>query len=178
MTPGDPSDPKVEAHREAASERAKAAARESAHWLRDEAARLYTGYRQQSKYFKWRSWIVLVYGLIALSSVVVATEPTWSNPIRAYVVPGTDPDGRLLVHVQNLSPEEWTNVDLVLDGRYHFRRASLPRNESLDISVIEFVRSVKGLREKAKSSFRPRSLEVRTDQGSYRHSLSYSVTGS
>ena len=40
------------------AEKARVAARQSAAWLRDEAAQLYDNYTKQSKYFKWRSWIV------------------------------------------------------------------------------------------------------------------------
>src|SRR4051812_29684690 len=97
----------AEAKAHAAAERTKAAARESAHWLRDEAQRLYAGYAGQTKYFKMKSWIVGVYAVIALASLAMAAPPM--NHIRAYVIPGYDPSSReFMVQVQNESADTWT----------------------------------------------------------------------
>lgn len=167
MAPDEQGQNQRDARAEAAAERAKAAARDSARWLGDEAQRLYTGYNQQSKYFKWRTWIAVVYLGLGLVSVVMALPRM--NSINAYVKVDYDYERRLLIYVRNDSAEEWTGVKLLLDDQYEFAKVSMRPNESLSQNVTTFV--AKGTHTPAKGDLRPKELVVDTDDGSFRYAL-------
>lgn len=158
----------ADAQKEAAAERTRAAARDATHWLRGEAQRLYEGYNRQSKFFKWRSWIVGAYATIAVGSVVMALPPM--NTIDAYVVPTTDYSNRLILSVKNESGEEWTDVRLVLDGTWEFRKDRVGPGESILPNITQFQRiGTSDAAGKATEALRPKRLLVDTDQGSYEH---------
>lgn len=154
---------------ESGVDRTKAAARESATWLKDEAGRLYAGYAKQSKYFKWKSWIIGGYAAVALFSLFMGAPPL--NSIDAYVIPSYDVSSReFMVSVKNESTEPWTNVRLKLDDAFLFEKDALPPGESVLAKVTQFHRvELKG--EKAPLAFRPNELRIRTDQGSFRVNL-------
>ena len=163
-TPPDPRDAQLAAK----AEQAQQAAREAAHWLRGEVGRVVDNYKGQSKYFKWRSWIVAAYVAISATSIVMAM-PTL-NTISAYVVPTTDFRGRLILSVENQSGEPWTGLRLVLDDTWVFEKEQVPPGEKVMPNVTQFARRI-GARTPAPENLRPRLLRVETDQGEYETKL-------
>jgi hypothetical protein len=163
--PGLGSSPNDASHSsEESADRAKVAARESGAWLRDEAARLYTSYRGQTKYFKWRAWIVASYAAIVVASLVMAAPSM--NPIDAYVVPRYDVNGEFNARVENNSAESWTNVRLVLDDRYQLAKERVPARETMLVRMSQFSALEGGSR--APADYRPYKLVVKTEQGSHK----------
>jgi hypothetical protein len=163
------SSPAESPEKEAAADRAKAASRESAHWLRDEAQRLYTGYAKQSKFFKWRSWIVATYVVIALTSVVMAMPPL--NHINAYVKADYDYERRMILGIRNDSASEWTDVHIVLDGAWEYTKNSVQPNELVSANVTQFSPVGGRTGEKAPANLRPKVVVVKTDHGSFKTKL-------
>ncbi len=173
-----PSDPKIEARATLAAERAKVAADraktaavDSARWLHDEAGRLWADYRKQSKFFKWRAWIVVAFSLVTIFSVAMATRPQWSNGIQAQVIATAGDLGGLNIYVENNSTEAWTHVVLVLDGAYRFKQDKVaPTSRSMPF-VVNTTQFAKANAETPGPGYRPRTLEVECDQGSYTYAF-------
>lgn len=153
-----------------AAERARVAARQASGWLRDEAARLYAGYDRQSRFFKYRVWIVAAWVTLSLSSVAVALWP--DNVIGAVVRTAPDPaDGSPIISVENGSSRSWRDVVIVLDGVYEFSKPSLSPGESLQVHARNFVH--KDHRDEPKAGlppqgYRPQVITVRAaNRGAY-----------
>lgn len=154
---------------ESGGERARRIAGETFELVRDETQRLVARYRAQSRYFKWRSWIVAAYALIAITSVVMALPP--SNSIDAYVVPTRDFRNRIIVSVENQSEKPWTRVRLVLDDVWVFERDELPPGEKVTPNITQFVKIKSPDKENAPESLQPKVLRVETAQGKYQMQL-------
>lgn len=154
---------------ESGGERARRIAGETLALIRDETQRLIVRYKAQSRYFKWRSWIVAAYALIAVTSVVMALPP--SNTIDAYVRADTDFRNRLVVSVENQSGKPWTKVRLVLDDNWVFERPELPPGEKETKTVTQFVKIKSATKEYAPDSLQPKVLRVETAQGKYQVEL-------
>ncbi len=151
-----------------AAERAGAAARESVKWVSEEASRLYGNYSRQSKYFKWRAWILGSYATLAILGVALSRGP--SNDIHAHVYPTYDKtDNQLIVSVRNESEDEWTGVHITVNGEYEFERDRLMRDEMITPKLTQFKKI--GTGEKAAGAVTPRTLKVKCDQGSYELTL-------
>lgn len=154
--------------RDAAAERARAAARESVHWLREEGKRLYDNYSKQSVYFKWRAWIIGGYVLIAIASLIgyrIAAGP--SNDIGAYITWTRDLNGRLLVAVENNSPDDWTAVQVLLDDKYVFELARVAAHQRITPNASQFrpMNAPPKAQLGAPANFTPKRVRVDCDQG-------------
>lgn len=158
-----------QAQQEASAQRAQQAAREAAHWIRTEVGQLVVNYKARSRYFKWRSYIVVAYLAIAATSVVMAMPQL--NTIDAYVVPTTDFKRRLIVSVENQSGQPWTGLRLVLDDAWVFERAQLPAGEKVMPNITQFVKLKSKERIAAPETLQPKLLRVETDQGEYEVTL-------
>lgn len=158
-----------EAVTESGGERLRRIGLETLALIRDETRRLVARYKAQSRYFKWRSWIVASYAVIAVTSVVMALPP--GNSINAYVVPTRDFRNRVLIAVENQSQKPWTRVRLVLDDTWAFERDELPPGEKLMPNITQFVRIKSASKENAPDSLQPKVLRVETAQGKYQLDL-------
>lgn len=153
-----------------AAERARVAAHEATTWLREEAARLYAGYSAQSRFFRWRVWIVTGYALIALTSLAMAMGPVRLNPISAHVASAVDPADltSIIISVENQSHREWTDVVIVLDDVYEYTKPVIRPGERSQLHATRFLRrgssGTEGLPPK---NFRPSRVKVKSRQGSY-----------
>lgn len=159
----------------AAAERARQAAaelrltaRRSADWLKDEASTLYANYARQTKYFKWRAQIVVLYAAVALASVFLALPPF--NFIGARIVAAYDYNSALVLTVTNESGQEWTDVRVVLDDRYVFEKGRVLPGEPIVTSASQF-RPVRGKGDRPPSELRVQRVRVDTRQGSYTASM-------
>lgn len=156
--------PADDAPRERGLDRGVRIAREAGEWLLDEAKHAARKYRARSRYYKWRSWIIALYALIATTSIVAAIPPL--NTINAYVVPSRDFRNRVIVAVENQGTERWTKLRLILDDTWVFERDELAPGDKVMPNVSQFVRQ-KGTPANAPESLQPRVLRVVTAQGSY-----------
>jgi hypothetical protein len=148
------------------AERARAAARESAAWLRDEAGRLYDNYSKQSKFFKWRSWIIAAYVALSIVSLGVWKALT-GNDIKAYVT-WTSLDDMVLLRVTNNSAESWTHVRILLNGQWEFEKDRVLANEDVTTPVKQFHKvGSKAGHESAPGNIQIKTVKVRCDQGSF-----------
>jgi len=150
-----------------AAERARVAARQSAAWLRDEAGRLYSSYQQQSKFFKWRAWIVASFALVSLVSLAKAMGP--SNSINAHVGLAREPmTNALLTAVTNESTDDWTNVKLIMNDTYEFEKDRLGPGQNVNPPVTQYQNpKVKGPAGKAPANIELKKLRVECSQGSF-----------
>ena len=165
-----PSGPQFDpVHAEAAAERARNAARESAAWLRDESSRLLANYQRQSKYFKWRSWIVASYVGLTLVSLLIFGWP--SNVIKAHVrVPHDEFDGCPLIHVENQSPDQWTHVKVTVDSQWEIERPMILPGEDITTKIALFRRPNAAAGDpKPTCKMAPSRVRVACDQGSYEY---------
>lgn len=165
-----PKDPPQTEPVEAGVDRARRLAGDAFEWTRAETRELIVRYKKQSRFFKWRAWIVVVYALIAVTSVVMALPPR--NSIDAYVIPSYETiRGRLQVRVENSSTKPWTNVRLVLDDTWVYERKELGAGANVMPIVDAFVKIKSPSQEHAPGSLQPKVLRVETDQGKYEVAL-------
>jgi hypothetical protein len=152
---------------EAVAERAAVAARESAIWLREESARLVANYKKQSRYYKWRSYIIASYAVVAVGSILVAMPPL--NGIKAHVrVTSDDLDGRPLIYVQNDAKDDWTDVRLIVNKEWTFEQERLPSGSSITVKLENFrhLGSI-GADARPKSDLVPKHIKIKCRQGSF-----------
>lgn len=152
------------------SDKARGAAQQAGNWLRDEATRLYQGYDRQSRFFKYRVWIVAAWVVLSLSSVAVALWP--ENTIGAVVRTAPDPaDGSPIISVENGSDRVWRDVVIVLDGVYEYAKPSLAAGESVQVHARNFVHKEHRDDQKAglpPRNYRPKNVTVRaSNRGAY-----------
>jgi len=126
-------------------------------FLKAEFERLREAYEAQSRYWKWKSWIVGAYVLVAGFSVFMALPPM--NTLGASV--GVQPiavglERQYAAIVRNESGREWSGVTVTFTGDVGqtatFERPRVPANGSFHTPGITFV---------------PASVAVSADQGSY-----------
>jgi hypothetical protein len=154
------------------ADRAAVAARESAAWLREESARLYANYQSQSRYFKWRSWIIGLYVATGIVSIAVVVIPSL-NSIKAYVmVTRGTLDDRPVVDVRNDSSSEWSHVDIIVNGVWQFQQDRLASGGHIIAPMESFRKEgASGADARPKGDIVPRKVKVKCDQGSFVESL-------
>lgn len=163
--------PLEEANEQAAAARARAAAREGMTWIKGETNRLIENYQAQSRYFKWRSWIISGYALAALVSIFIALPPF--NTVKAYArVTRDDLDGRPLIYVRNDSSSEWNQVRILINDQWVFERDRLlpGDNVTANISVFRKVNAT-GPAAKPPPDVVAHTVRVKCDKGSFYESM-------
>lgn len=151
--------------------RARYAAAESAQWVREEASQLLTNYKKQSKYFKWRFWLVAAYVGVSAGSLLAIVPPM--NSINAYVrVTRNELDGKPVILVRNDSTTEWTHVRVMLNDHYVFERDRLRATDEVTPDITQFRKEgTTGPDAKPLINMALHSLRVKCDQGSFKQSL-------
>lgn len=128
-------------------------ASEGAHWLRGEAARLVESYNGQSRWWRYRFWIIASYAAVALVSVLVWAPPL--NTLKAEVKLSRDFNERAKIVILNLSGEAWTNVTVDVRGpaskRTAFEKSTVAANDDWSLPALEFD---------------PHVIKVRAEEGS------------
>lgn len=137
--------------------------------LKGDFSRLYADFQRRSRFFRLRFWIVLAYGLIVTTSVVMAMPAR--NVLGAYPLLVPDPADRhnVIVSVENQSRQTWTNVRFILDDLYEFERKEIPGGGRAQLHAVRFQRAGTTDRDgRPPSGYRPGTLTVRSDQGTFK----------
>jgi hypothetical protein len=161
----------TQADGQAGAARERAAAREAVTWVREESTRLIENYKAQTRYYKWRSWIIGGYLLVALVSIFIALPPF--NTVKAYArITRDDLDGRPLIYVRNDSTEEWNHVRVLINDQWLFEREHLLPGDAITANIATFRKqNGGGPGLKPPGDLVPHTLRVRCDQGSFYESM-------
>ena len=125
--------------------------------IKAELERLREAYEKQSKYWKWKSWIVAGYLALAGGSVVLALPPLNTLGAVVSVQPvSVGLETQYAAMVRNESGDDWSGVTVTFKGKggnkQVFERPRVPKNGWFQTPGITWI---------------PERVELDADQGSF-----------
>jgi len=135
---------------------------------RDLAADVSDSYRKTNRYLRFRAAIVGSWVLLALVSLYTAcpsSGPTNELSAEVTLLPETIVGQQ--ISVSNGSREMWTEVKLTLDGQWTHEIRTVRAGQNVVVGVTKFKRDGAS----APQDLKPKTIEIRCDQGSVDLSL-------
>ncbi len=132
-------------------------------------------FRAQSRHFKKKTYILVGYVLIGLITVLlVLPESLITNDISAATLVGQTDIGGTYILVTNESDDDWTDLRVVVDGKWELQVERIRAGEQRELFMREFVESLQGedadekvLPNRAPKDHQPFHLQIRCEEGLY-----------
>lgn len=107
--------------------------------VRESLERAWQNFRRRSKYFQYKVYIGAAYAALIVATVIVVVPRGPSNKLGASVLAarGDFVIGSYIM-VRNESKRDWTEVELTLNGTYHFKAPALKAGEKVVVGLKKF----------------------------------------